>query len=363
MSTLRKMKPAIELTCKSLRIRSFQTSPSFAAKPARSPRVQKSKTASRLGPTTGTARGSRSVDGEAVLPTLALLESGHKSGALGITPDSALEILRQYQERERRPTPGWERKLCDDHGISAAHLYLLGMICMRSPSDPTRHLGQRLLRAAAALGDKHATFHLIKSALVSSALSSAELATPLQRLAILAKQQDPDAMLLYGQVLEQRGKEDEALKWFREAAESGPDFVGLGEAIIAQSRILLRRNDEVGAETMLRKAALELDEPRAYFMLGKLQARGSVEQELYLMKAASSGIPEAAGELGVLEVHKVIARSRALVNQPQPNGAMPPDKLQDFAIAREWLEIGAASGDRHSMLNLATFLKSVGRAE
>jgi hypothetical protein len=112
MSTLRKTKPFVEICCKCLSSRSFHTLPSFAAKAARAPRlVQKAKALTSH--SSGTIRVKKLVDPEAALPTLDLLRSAHKAGAINLSPEQALEFLREYQERERRPHIGWERKLCN----------------------------------------------------------------------------------------------------------------------------------------------------------------------------------------------------------------------------------------------------------
>jgi hypothetical protein len=46
------------------------------------------------------------------LPPRVILEAGAKSGALKMNPDEALELLRRYQERQKRASKGWEAKLC-----------------------------------------------------------------------------------------------------------------------------------------------------------------------------------------------------------------------------------------------------------
>jgi hypothetical protein len=57
------------------------------------------------------ARRSR-LDPEDALPPLVILQSASKSGAMEISPENALDVLRRYQELEMRPSRGWEEQLC-----------------------------------------------------------------------------------------------------------------------------------------------------------------------------------------------------------------------------------------------------------
>lgn len=57
------------------------------------------------------AKRSR-LDPEEALPPLVILQSANKSGAMEISPQKALDILRRYQELEQHPNKGWEEQLC-----------------------------------------------------------------------------------------------------------------------------------------------------------------------------------------------------------------------------------------------------------
>jgi TPR repeat protein len=158
-------------------------------------------------------------------------------------------------------------------------------------------------------------------------------------------------MALLGRVMLTLAKDDDALSWFRQATREGVDFDGAAEALVQEGRILLGRKDKEGAEKAFRKAALELDDPSGYFYLSQLQRPGSSEQEVYLLKAASSGIAEACHNLGSRELEKIKER---------PKGA---ESFRDFNMAREWFEVAAAEGFGLSMLNLALICKAGGKDE
>lgn len=57
------------------------------------------------------AKRSR-LDPEEALPPLVILQSASRSGAMEISPEKALDILRRYQALEIRATRGWEEQLC-----------------------------------------------------------------------------------------------------------------------------------------------------------------------------------------------------------------------------------------------------------
>jgi TPR repeat protein len=160
-------------------------------------------------------------------------------------------------------------------------------------------------------------------------------------------------MVVFGKVLYDRGKRDEALKWFRDARGLGQEFDGLAQALTSEGQILLDRNDRVGAEKLFRKAALELDDPVAYYVLSTLQLRGSPEEEIYLLKAASSGIVDACHRLGELEMEKT--------KMSQPKGTYAGAPVRDFKMAIEWWQVAAAAGHGRSMLSLATLYRAEGQ--
>jgi TPR repeat protein len=201
---------------------------------------------------------------------------------------------------------------------------------------------------ASSLGEKSATYELIEAAIAKETLHLSEFAAPLKRLGLLAKQdQDPQAMALLGRVMLGLAKDEEALKWFRKATQSGHDFDGAAQALVQEGRILLAQRDKDGAEKAFREAALKLDDPSGYFYLSQLQEKGSLQEEVYLMKAASSGIVEACHNVGSLELQKA-----------KRKGPMP-----DYRMAIEWFKVAAAGGFGPSILNLALICKIIGREE
>lgn len=205
------------------------------------------------------------------------------------------------------------------------------------------------MHSASSLGVKTATYELIESSLLKGTLNLEEFSTPLRRLGVLAKQeQDPQAMALLGKVMQSLGKEEEALDWFCNATKEGIDFEGASEALVQQGRILLSQKDRQGAEEAFKRAALGLDDPWGYFYLSQLQPPGSSEQEVYLLKAASSGVVEASHNLGSLELGRIEKRAEG---------------MHDFGMAKEWFSVAAAEGFGLSMLNLALIYKAGGQAD
>jgi len=206
--------------------------------------------------------------------------------------------------------------------------------------------------SACELGEKSATYELVESAIRNKSLNLHTFLSPLQRLGIMAKKQDdPQAMTLLGKVMLSQAREKEAFEWFRKATQSGLDFDGAGEALVQEGRILLNRKDNEGAKAAFRKAALKLDDPSGYFYLSQMEEPGSSQQEVYLLKAASSGIVEAWHNLGSLELSRINQR------------AQKPTSIRDFGMAREWFQVAAADGFGLSMLNMALICKAGGQTD
>lgn len=84
--------------------RSFHATPLSAARPPkRSPRVYRKEAT----PTSQLRNAP-----EDALPPLVILQSASKSGALDISPEMAINVLRRYQELEKSRHPDWEAGLC-----------------------------------------------------------------------------------------------------------------------------------------------------------------------------------------------------------------------------------------------------------
>lgn len=218
--------------------------------------------------------------------------------------------------------------------------------------------------SASSLGENSATIELVESAFHHKKLNNPEVVAPLQRLTLLAKQGNPSAMILLGKVLLVQGKENEALKWCREASSFGQtqDFDGAGEALCTEGGILFNRNDKAGAEAAWRRASLEFDEPWAYFYLSQFQPKE--ERERSLLKAAASGVAPAAYDLGIVELDKVKAKPRRSSGMEKMNeGPKRTVRSNELWMAREWFEIAAAGGMSKSMLHLALVNKAVGLRE
>jgi len=240
-----------------------------------------------------------------------------------------------------------------DHNISPSTLALLAGILKRCKRAGQQALAKSAMLAASRLGEKAATFDIVSEALRVGTLH--EYRAPLERLGILAKKDnDPQAMTLLGKALMAEKREKEALDWFRRATRpptGGLEFNGAGEALVSEGRILSQRNDRDGAKAAFEKAALELDEPAAYFYLAQLQEPGSSNQQVYLLKAASSGVVEAWHNLGALELEKLKVREKT------------PTSLDDFGMAREWFQVAATEGFGLSMLNMATIYRAIGQMD
>ncbi|TVY32577.1 hypothetical protein LOCC1_G008498 [Lachnellula occidentalis] len=350
MTSLRRSIPLLGQCHKSLSSRSFHTSQNLAAaaKQKPSPRVTKATPRARV------PNLPKQYNPKDALPPLAFLQSAAKAGAMDLEAEKAFEFLAKYLERARSTTKkGWEQDLCKVHGVTPQHMVTLSGVLRRCPEHSQQTLGLTLALAASEMGEKTATFELIQSSINKNQVF--ENSAPMQRLGLLAKKgKDAEAMALLGKVLFGQGKEDEALEWLRKATQpptGSLEFPGSADALVYEGRILLKKGDMKGAEEAFKKAALELDEPTAYFYLSQLQESGSSTHEVYLLKAASSGVLEAMHNLGALELEKIEKQQKK------------PTSMADYGMATEWFQVAAADGFGMSMINLALMCKAVGQDE
>lgn len=158
--------------------------------------------------------------------------------------------------------------------------------------------------AASAMGEKSATFGIVLNAISTGQLG--KYSAQVKQLVDLAQNtNDSQAMAILGSALMASGQEKEALAYFQKATRAGLEFDGAGEALVGEGRILINQGKKVAAKAALEKAALQLDDPAAYYYLSQLQEPGSTNQQVYLLKAATSGIIEASHNLGAFELEKI----------------------------------------------------------
>lgn len=230
---------------------------------------------------------------------------------------------------------------------------LLAAILKRCSAPAQKLLAKKLLLSASELGEKAATFDLIQEALRGGIVH--EYPVVVRRLGELALGNDPQAQLLLAKILfTDPNTEKKALSWLQKATKpptGNLEFDGAGEALVLKGRILLKMKKKEEATAVFKQAALELDEPEGYFYLSKLQDPTSAEHQIYLLKAATSGIVEASHNLGVLELEKLM------------KSQIKSKNLDDYGVARDWFEVAAADGFGLSMLNMASMCKQVGDVE
>lgn len=218
---------------------------------------------------------------------------------------------------------------------------------------------------------------IVGEALRNDNLTHKDLTIPLARLQTLAhRDANRKAMILLGQVLETENKHDEALALFRAAAADnddlgvGRDVAELGDALVAQGQNMLfgprNQRDLVLATATLERAALECDNPLAYYYLAGLQEPMSKTQETYLLKAAMSGVVDAMHAVGVLYQDRAAAMATlAETSSQDPLEAKEAlvQQKETYDFATEFFQAACEMGNGPAMLALAMLLKDEGRRE
>jgi tetratricopeptide (TPR) repeat protein len=233
----------------------------------------------------------------------------------------------------------------------------------RSTSSEQKALARHLLISSANLGDSAAIILMAKYALRFGELDAPSYKPILQRLGILAKKErNSRAAALLGGILISQGRGEEALEFLRNIVstptEDQESLDTIGEVCSTLGCILLQKGAREEAEKVIRKGALEYDNPLSYFYLSNLQAKGSPENIMYLEKAAASGVVEACHNLGVLELRKIekYIESKSIAEQATM-------EVKDYGLTKEWFRVAAEGGFGRSMLSLSMICRAEGRAE
>lgn len=226
---------------------------------------------------------------------------------------------------------------------------MVAMILNKMRGWPHRHLAHQVMMSASEMGYEPATLYLVTFGLGNGQFRLYE--KPLQHVKIMADRGNPRALILLGRVVGSQGRDKEALEFFRKAIQgpAGLEFEGASDALVYVGQLLIKK-DKGQAEAVFRKAALEFDDPSAYYYLAEIEKEGSLNRMVYYMKAASSGILEAAHKLGNIE------KSRAV---EEAKGKGPPD----YQMAREWFQIAAEGQYWASMVSMAEICKDTGDSD
>jgi len=280
---------------------------------------------------------------------------------------------------------------------------VLARILLRTSNTDLTDIAERLFFSASALNEPMATLQIVSEAFKNGTLAKPALANPLQRLSTLARaDSNAPATILLAQILESQGKVDKALTYYEQITNNeGKTYKAttevedtVAQAWLALGRIRTSNKDWTGAEAALKKAALEYDEPTAYFYLARFCDPKSDEYLLYNLKAASSGVREAAHNLGdfylrqskrdretrnVLKTNKTKSEDgKDATSQPAERQDLQPNLSSDLsqgspvkapqradsqekrALAREWFNVAAYAGFAPSQVNLALLLRADG---
>lgn len=277
-----------------------------------------------------------------------------------------------------------------EHSIQPVDLTKLAKVLMNFWASADTKIIRNLLSAASELQDPSSTLIILKTALIYG--SKMPLAR-LQHMKQMVSGKNYAALYVQGQIYEAEKNDSLALKMYMEslssAAEGYPGAeafdITLGEVWLGIYRSKSRKNDNEGAHTAIKRAALEYDEPYAYYVLARdYTPQTSKEYEIYMLKAAASGEMRAADALGnhYLEQSQGIqlyfskesldnlvkklageareAKDSGTASQRSPSAANK--SRSGLNSAREWFNLGAEAEIASSQVHLAVILRNEGKS-
>ncbi|KAL8936365.1 MAG: hypothetical protein Q9216_004971 [Gyalolechia sp. 2 TL-2023] len=297
-------------------------------------------------------------------------------------------ILDDVQNLSPAKAKEQAKRICSEHSIKAYDLYVLGEHLRRYNDLKYRDLSNALEACALAANDGQLlAFRIIRDAMSTGRIREPQMSNPLKIVKDYVDQGYPKAIFIWGRLMESQGKHSEALqfyqKWteiYAEARQSPPfsqsmDTAELANISKALARLRARSGDRAAAETAIREAAQVYDDPTAYYHLAvEFTSPSSPEFETYLLKAAASGNPNAAHELGMLYFNQSRQGIRLITPtlthtsfysknpNPNPNVSAPPPPLPQVyvrkkqAAAKEWFAVAASSNITASQIYLALLL-------
>lgn len=230
-----------------------------------------------------------------------------------------------------------------------------------------------LMIAASKQSDSAATLQLMSEAIKIQNHRHPDVTFARQHLADMAKARNPKALTLMGQIRESEGNLEKALKLYESTTRinSGTEGVAegldgtLADAWSGIARLKAIAGDWAGGKAALEKAALQYDDPSAYYGLAQqCISLTSPDWLNYMLKAAISGDAAAANKLGryylghTLGIRQLAKRGKALVGP-----ASSSRSSESLTLAIAWFTIGAESSVATSQLYLAILLRAQGKVQ
>lgn len=243
------------------------------------------------------------------------------------------------------------------------------------------------MKAASQLKDPAATFLLCEGALRYHG-GVVPVAQRQHLKEMVSEHKNCAAMYMQGQIYEAEKRDSVALEMYLRSLDNAGDGydgskdfkITLGNVWMGIYRVKKRGKDKEGARVAIRKAALEYDDPTAYFLLAKeFTPESSSEYEEYMTKAAASGEMEAVDALGIYYFKQAqetgssssstaspVDQARNLVGDtgtvsPASEGAASAEKRKGQDLAREWFMVGAEANIPSSQVHLAVILRHEGK--
>lgn len=252
-----------------------------------------------------------------------------------------------------------------EHGVDPLDLTRLAKLLINIKDPSYIKINRDLLLAASKLKDPSGTLLLSKISLKEGrAMPSACL----QHFKEMISENNYAALFVQGQIYEAGKQYSLALEMYMKSLNSTSEGqrgaeafdITLGEVWISVYRLLFRKDKE-GAHTAIKKAALEYDEPSAYYLLAKeFTPQTSSDYEKYMLKAAASGEIRAVAALGKYYLQQSQRKQSLAFNKSLHNPVMSSSQENEdsaeaqeassrgsteareaSALAREWLNISA----------------------
>ena len=241
------------------------------------------------------------------------------------------------------------------------------------------------------MDDAGATLLLVTHAIATGKMHHADVVALRPQVGRLAQERDPAAMIVEAELLaaDGRGKEgiemcEAAIRGMEDKAAGTDDVVVEGreteterKAWSTLAKLRTQEGDVRGAGSALERAALELDDPWAYYALANTYRSPSGPEYLrFMLKAAATGVPDAAHKLGRYYLKLPFLSARAPTQGAEQESNVPDGSsvsaMQDppgldygdterLVLAAEWFAISAASPDHNAIDESRVYLALLAR--
>ncbi|KAH8653683.1 hypothetical protein BX600DRAFT_471413 [Xylariales sp. PMI_506] len=224
----------------------------------------------------------------------------------GLSAQECLDAVHAYVALSNADQKGFKDKLAEQpHPVPYSTLHYVAVMLLGGSNGPAWGIALHILQTLVTLNYTPSILSMVRLGLRTKKLGTPTFRLAEDKHAVIARRgNNADACALQGLILSEQATPEgdrQALEWFRNAASIGGEEPGAwdwqGVCALAMGRAYFRLGDKDKARSIWAYCAKTLDLADGCWLYASLLDPADPQRQELVLKAALSGVPEAAEDL------------------------------------------------------------------